>query len=206
MSFKFGFAGRSVLFLLLVLNFHSASAVERSESQSSLAVESVESGISLALGPSIAVMGGQMGWGFGVSLDHPIVDGLPIYMGIDLGFRRFSSFENSDPVNGVSTFSTVRDLSLIEVLPTFYYSFYVPGVLGVFPFLGFSVGPTLALATGQRGTGFTEDESNLYLQTYVRPGVAMFMTDSISVQLEPKFGWLRNYFVFLPQLNLAVSL
>ncbi len=153
-------------------------------------------------GPGMVFYGGNLakstGTGTaGYALNIGALTGLSGYenimVGADLGFNSWSY--------DVGTPGANPSASGVQVLATVIYQFPSIFIPELRPFAGLSAGPFVYVAKTPGS-----NDSTLYLEVLLRPGLLYQASSELAFGLETKFGILGTDFVFAPQLNINLSL
>ena len=155
----------------------------------------------IAVAPALAIMSGEVGGGFDAGVTFRTNS--PIYVGFQTGVYRWSASATSS--TGISHASL--SATVIPLMATALYRFETNSA--VHPYIGLSLGA--ALATGYASVSYQDDSSSasaskIFFQGLVRPGVEFDLTPGMALTVEPKFGVLKDEFVFLPHLGLSFSI
>lgn len=156
----------------------------------------------LSAGPGMAVYGGDLASSTGTgSVGYALNLGAlarlsgydAIWVGADIGFN---SWTFASPVSWASV-SAVG----VQMLATAIYQFGSVITNDLKPFVGISAGPYVYVAQMPAG-----NQSIVYLEVLVRPGLLYQASSQLAFGFEPKFGLLGSSFVFAPQLSVNLFL
>lgn len=153
----------------------------------------------LSVGPSLALLNSTLGVGINMSIAFHT--GIPLYVGFDTGFHRWSESQSSDSVSIDAT------LTSIPLLATAYYRFDIPGST-VHPFMGISLGPSINIGSAKISVSSTSESGSatkVFFEGLLRAGIDLDLASDFALSLEPKLGLLKDEFVFLPQVNAVFS-
>jgi hypothetical protein len=162
-------------------------------------------GLQLTLGPGLVVYSGKYataakGGSWGVSLNAGVVtEATPHsswFVGADLGVNSWDFASVDDTVR----FSAIG----FQMLPTTYYRFD-PLAEQWHPYVGVSLGPNLYLAKSTIA-GVSGSEYTVYLELLFRPGLTFQAAKDLSLNVEPKFGFMGSAFIFQPMASANLSL
>jgi hypothetical protein len=161
----------------------------------------LDKGVFLNAGPGMALLSGNTGWALNVGALTQVQENSPIFIGADLGL----DFWNNTSVNGASASTGATGLQL---LPTAIYRFNIAGARNIYPYAGVSMGPHIYFQRDvvANNVVITQGTTNVYFELLFRPGIFLGITDSIALNLEPKFGLLKDMFIFLPNVNAVFRL
>jgi len=153
-------------------------------------------------GPGMVVYGGNLAQttgngSVGYALNFGALTHLSEYdsilVGVDLGINSWS-FDTGFTSSNTSATG-------IQMLATCVYQFPSVFLNELRPYAGISAGPYVYIAKIP-----TSNDSTLYLEALIRPGLLYQASNDLAFGLETKFGILGTDFVFAPQLNVNLSL
>lgn len=110
----------------------------------------------------------------------------PVFLGVDIGLQ-FWSFDSK---------TADRNATGVQILPTGYYNFDWSLESSFQPYLGLAMGPHIYFSR----TAGQATETSVNLQVMFRPGVTFLMAPGLSMNFEPKIGFIGTDVVFFPVL------
>lgn len=145
------------------------------------------------IAPSLIIIQGYVGKGVNVSWMSNVKDGL--YLGLDTGVGSLTE----DGVN-------------MTVIPLMFSLVWRAESLGrVHPYIGFSAGPVLALVSQSSYSSYYGEEettsaTGMLFAAFARPGLAIGLSESIDLVLEPRVGLYMNVPVFNPAVGISIGM
>lgn len=151
--------------------------------------------------------GGSVGWAMNFSFLRQLGD-TNFYVGGDVGLNFFTFDNQRNPAAGTDI---QRTSTAIQLLPSMVYRFPDTSEYNVTPYFGFSMGPNVYLhrqrfSDAARGEVSSDRDTKLYFELLARPGADVHLTETLALNVEPKFGLLNWDFIFMPQVALALTL
>jgi hypothetical protein len=177
-----------VIPLMPYLATGATSSATRAQTETSAAIPTTggnDSGVFLSVGPGLALLSGDTGWSLNVGALTQVAQDSPIFVGGDVGVDVWSHSSVNSPA--ASTGATG-----LQLLPTAIYRFDVSSAKNIYPYAGISVGPHIF---------FQNNATSAYFEFLFRPGIFLRITDTIALNVEPKFGLLKDMFIFLPNVS-----
>jgi hypothetical protein len=151
---------------------------------------------SVNLGTGLAIYNGSTGWALGVGSLYQVTDA-PLFVGADLGLN-FWSFS---AVMGTTSYGATG----VQLLPTAVYALRQEAVRGLHPYFGLSIGPHL-YSESRTVAGVTTTNTQAFFEVLFRVGANYTLSQTVALQVEPKFGLLNGNFIFLPQVSAVIAL
>ncbi|MBI4402841.1 MAG: hypothetical protein HY537_01695 [Deltaproteobacteria bacterium] len=169
-----------------------------SQSRETVVVRGAERNFLLSVGPGLQVqssLNGGTGFAMNFGGVYRVTRELPIYVGLDnaLIFRSWWSSGN----RSVSEFA-------VQLLPTAFYRFDIPGTRVVHPYGGLSLGTYIRSMSNTWNVDL--GMSSVVFEMLFRPGVHFKFNETFGANFEPKLGILDGGFVFLPTANATFEL
>jgi hypothetical protein len=156
-----------------------------------------ESTVNASAGLGLAILSGSTGWAINFGALTRATESAPVYWGADVAFN----FWGTSP----SLVTPSTGATAIQLLPTVVYGFSLETWPNVYPYVGLSVGPNVYVEKLTVGSSTTTSTS-VFFELLFRVGANVAVTDSLALNIEPKLGILRSDFIFLPQVNLVLSI
>ena len=110
----------------------------------------------------------------------------PLFVGLDLGLQ-FWSFDSKQGD---------RSATGLQLLPTAYYNVDWNIESAFQPYVGISAGPHVYFSRNP----IKGDSTTINFEALLRPGVTFLMAPGLSMNFEPKIGFIGSDFVFLPTI------
>ena len=158
--------------------------------------------VELWVGPGFVRYRSATGFALNFGAHFPLaINGLPIYIGADLGVDFFSrdfgyyTGLNENWVNFQALFTAIYRFDLTK-----------PKILH--PYAGFSLGPAILVARGtSAGPSYLSgSETNFYAEFLLRPGCTVDLSRTIAINAEAKFGILGGDLIWIPNAAVAFAL
>lgn len=154
----------------------------------------------LSVAPALGVLGGELGAGADIGVLFPTNS--PVSFGLQTGFYRWADSARA------GTITASASVLSVPILATAIYRMDASPT--IHPYVGLSLGVSVThgrLSANAYGYGeASASATKLFFEGLVRPGVEIDLTPSIAFYAEPKFGLLRDSFVFLPHAGLMFSI
>jgi hypothetical protein len=160
-------------------------------------VHAKSGGAKLVVGPTVGVLNSNAGPG--VTADFLFTGGrdLPFAVGLETGLFYW---QNSAAFGG---FSGATSLVSIPVLPMILYPFSLPSWVAK-PYVGAAMGVSItpvSVSFSSGGYSASGSTTHIYFEGLIKIGLKVS-----SFFIEPRFGLLKDQFVFLPTVGYSIDL
>ncbi len=182
---------RTLVLVAALAVIPASYASEEPGSSSGEAYWNDSSPIKINVGGGASYYNGNTGWNISGGISKRITSDMPLFAGVDLGINMWSF--NS------SVAAASQGAMGISLLPSLIYGFSFKDMKNLRPYIGLAAGPMLYMENSNiAGVG---NNTRVFLEILIRAGANLAISDSVSLNLEPKFGILGGRFVFLPSAN-----
>lgn len=185
---------RSSFFVLLLataaISASSAGAASHGHTRASVSTSSSVP-MEMNVGTLLAISGGEVwpgaDFGFGARVARAGIAGF--YVGGDLS----NYFHVSDPFRWA-----------IAVLPAAYVEFIVSSLFH--PRIGVSLGPVFEVVKGDLVANRFQDRNTVSFGLLFKPGVNLFFSRDLALQVEPRLGVVQSSFLFAPEIGMTIGI
>lgn len=184
-------------YFLFLIVFFSLNLFAEEELESTLQ-ESTNQTFYLSMGTGLAFISNQFGWSVGFSSYKKIDPDKNLYLGLDFGMNFWSLRNQSLPL-----LSNIQEL---RILPSAYYKLNLEKLKNWKPYIGLAIGIGILHGQGLENPNWPSNLKGTLLEVMIKPGIQYELSETLSISIDPHFGWIGGQFMTMPMMNASFLL